>query len=419
MQPERPGRLTAALSLIAFVLTLSCGEGTESPTAPASEPASLASAATPLLTFRQVSAGGGHACGVTIDDLAYCWGSNGVGQLGMGTHTGPESCDFGTACSTRPVAVLGGLHFRHVSTGATHTCGVTTGNRIYCWGDNGSGQLGIGAGTASETCDLNQPCSTRPVALAGGRRFREVTAGEFHTCAVNLFDRPFCWGYNGFGELGDGTSTNRSEPVRVSTGGLLFRQVSAGGIHTCGITTENRAYCWGWNDFAQLGDRTTTQRLTPTAVYGGLSFRDVSSGERHTCAVTTNERAYCWGRDFFGQLGDGTTYPRRLKPTAVLGGLSFNRVTAGVAHSCGETTLNRAYCWGAGGALGDGTAAQHSQPVRVSGGLFFGQLSTGGGYSCGLSSVGVAYCWGGNRGGQLGDGTTTDRLSPVKVIGPT
>jgi alpha-tubulin suppressor-like RCC1 family protein len=135
--------------------------------------------------------------------------------------------------------------------------------------------------------------------------------------------------------------------------------------------------------------------------------------------VTTNERAYCWGRDFFGQLGDGTTYPRRLKPTAVLGGLSFNRVTAGVAHSCGETTLNRAYCWGAGGALGDGTAAQHSQPVRVSGGLFFGQLSTGGGYSCGLSSVGVAYCWGGNRGGQLGDGTTTDRLSPVKVIGPT
>jgi len=396
--------LTRMLAPALTAVALGCREDAESPTAPNAGPAFAQAAA--ALAFRQVSAGVSHTCGVTTDDRAYCWGYNFAGQLGNG-ESGSD------AQSSRPVAVSGTLRFRSVSAGAFFTCGLTTGDLAYCWGYNNSGVLGDGTTIQR----------VRPVAVAGGRKFRQISAGSDHACALNFYDRLFCWGNNGSGALGDGTTTNRLTPTRVRPTSLLFRQVSAGEAYTCGVTPGNRAYCWGKNTNGQLGDRSKTGRLNPVAVYGGLSFRQVSTLWRHTCGVTTGNQAYCWGHNGLRQLGDGSDWPRRLKPVPVLGGLQFSRVSVGYGDTCGVLVNDRAYCWGSNGSgeLGDGTRDSHPTPVAVVGGHEFRQFDTGADHNCGTTFADVAYCWGDDFFGELGDGRSgVGVLStrPVAVVAP-
>jgi alpha-tubulin suppressor-like RCC1 family protein len=340
---------------------------------------------------------------VSTNGQAYCWGNNVYGQLGDGT----------TDIRMTPVAVLGGLRFRQVDAGGyAHSCGVTTDYRAYCWGWNSEGQLG----------DRTRTNRLTPVPVRGGLMFRQVSAGSSHTCALTYPDRSaYCWGSNNNGAngaLGDGTTTTRLVPVAV-LGGRQFRQVSAGHYHSCGVTLSYNAFCWGANFYGQLGDDTRTSRLQPVLVFGGHQFQQLDVGGYHSCAVTTAARAFCWGYSASGQVGVGTTYPRR-RPFPVAGGLYFSRVTAGEYHTCGETTGNRAYCWGgnAGGGLGDGSGADRLTPVPVSGGLFFSQVSAGGFHTCARTPAAVAYCWGENASGQLGDGTRSNRYTPTPVAGP-
>jgi alpha-tubulin suppressor-like RCC1 family protein len=391
-----PPRLASLLAGTLLVALAGCDDA-GSPTGPESPPA-LATTAATSLSFRQLSAGS-HTCGVATDERAYCWGANSFG-IGDGTPLQRLA----------PVAVSGGLAFVQVSVGVTHTCGVTTDSRAYCWGDNEMGELGDGTITLSWV----------PVAVAGSRRFRRIVAGYRHTCAVTSFDVAFCWGDNSWGQLGDGTVTERRTPVRVA-GGHSFRQVFPGGQHTCGLTADHHAYCWGDNGFRQLGDGTLASgRLKPVAVAGGLLFYQMSAGTMHNCGVATGSVAYCWGLNRDGRLGNGTT-SRRGRPTAVAGGLRFAGLNAGVQHTCGLTTTGgRAYCWGNNvyAQLGDGTRTTRLTPVAVAGGLFFDTIDGGYRHTCGVTSSNAAYCWGDNGWGQLGDGTTTTHATPVAVAGP-
>jgi alpha-tubulin suppressor-like RCC1 family protein len=383
---------------------LGCREDTESPSGPEPAPA-FATAATTGLAFAQVSAGIVHTCGITTDQRLYCWGWNFNGQVGDGT----------TTSRPRPVAIGGALRFRQVSAnlgaGGGHTCGITTDDRLYCWGWNEFGQVGDGTTVQRLT----------PVLVAGGLKFRSVAGGSAHTCGISSSDnRAYCWGRNANGQLGDGTTSQRLVPIAVA-GTMRFRQVSTGVDHTCGVTIEDRAFCWGRNQYGQIGDSSTaSQRLKPTPVATTRRFRQLDAGRFHACAVSAgNNRAFCWGRGLEGQLGNGKTY-LSFWPRAVAGGLSFDRVSAGAEYTCGETTGNRAYCWGwnVSGMLGDGTTTTRLTPVPVRGGLSFSQVSAGGDHTCGKTPASVAYCWGGNSFGQLGDGTSTDRLTPVPVAGP-
>lgn len=414
-------RLTRAGVLALAVGALGCAEDMDSPTEPTTATPQAALSATATLTLLQVSAGPAyfpHTCGVTSDNRVYCWGSNHSGQLGVGTSTGPQLCALVEdpqsqtwACSTRPQLVRGGYSFRQVSAGDAHTCGVTTDDRVYCWGSNANGQLGDGS-------TMSRP---QPVLVAGGLRFRQVEAGSYHTCARTTDNRAYCWGWNSSGQLGDGSTTlRRLRPVAVA-GTLSFRQLSAGWRHTCGVTTTYRAYCWGSKRDGVLGANTSDgqNRVTPVPVAGGHEFRQVDAGENHTCAVTTASAAFCWGEGNYGQRGNGER-SSGYWPKAVAGGLLFSRVTAGSTHTCGETTTNQAYCWGYNGSgeLGDGTADSQPAPIAVAGGLAFGQVSAGHWYTCGKTAAGVGYCWGRNTAGSLGDGTTTSRLLPTPVAGP-
>lgn len=377
---------------------VSCQDNHDSPTAPALESATATSAP---LSFRQVSAGRWHTCGVTTDDRAYCWGLGNRGQLGDGT-TGYGRRQF------VPIAVKGGHAFRQVSAGYDHTCAVTTTNQAFCWGWNG-GTLGDGT-----TMDRSVP-----VRVAGGHQFREVTGGVFHTCGLTVLGRAYCWGDNFAGQLGNGTTTRRLTPVAVA-GGRTFRVLSAGGVHTCGVTSADDAFCWGDNNNGQVGDGSeAVRRVWPTRVAGGHKFRQVSGGESHTCGVNTSARAFCWGYGQYGQIGDGRTSDR-LRPQAVAGAYSFSHVSGGGRHTCGVTTEKRAYCWGENfGKLGDGTSTQRLTPSAVAGGIRFRLVEAGADHNCGVNPENRAYCWGSDYHGQRGDGAAeTIVLMPVPVRGP-
>jgi len=367
------------------------------------------------LTFAAVTASGLHTCGLTIvTGAAYCWGANGSGQLGDGTMMN----------RSRPVLVQAppGVSFAAVTGGAAHTCGLTTGlsAAAYCWGGNGSGQLGDGTMTSRSSPVLVQ--------APAGVSFAAVTGGAAHTCGLTtgLSAAAYCWGGNGSGQLGDGTTTNQLTPVPVQApAGVSFAAVTAGAAHTCGVTAAGAAYCWGDNGFGQLGDGTTTSQSSPVLVQAppGVSFAAVTAGRLHTCGVTPAGTAYCWGSNSVGQLGDGTMIDRSSPvPVPPPTGVSFAAVTAGYSHTCGLATVAGAapYCWGGNGSgqLGDGTKTDQSSPVLVlaPAGVSFKAVTAGTAQTCGVTAAGVAYCWGANGSGQLGDGTTTDRLIPVRVV---
>jgi alpha-tubulin suppressor-like RCC1 family protein len=284
--------------------------------------------------------------------------------------------------------------------------------------------VGCGPGTESPTAPT---AGSQLVASSATLSFRQISGGLFHTCGVATDDRAYCWGQNVNGQLGDGTTTSRARPTPVA-GGHFFILVSAGAGYSCGITTQNRAYCWGQNTTGQLGDGTTTDRLRPVAVASSKRFSQVRSGYFHTCAVDPFNAAFCWGHNSNGQLGDNSKISR-LTPVRVRGGLAFRRVFTAGFHSCGATLDNRGYCWGRNedGQLGDGTTIQKLKPTLIAGNHRFTQVfvgaAHGGGWSsnsCGLTSDQRAYCWGDNRLGQIGDGTSgwnLIRTSPVAVLG--
>lgn len=215
------------------------------------------------------------------------------------------------------------------------------------------------------------------------------------------------------------TSEGQTGTAAVTLTMLVFARVSAGGSHSCGVTTGGAAYCWGDNRFNQLGDGSTAiNSLTPVPVAGGLTFATVSAGDAHSCGLTTGGAAYCWGRNTAGELGNGTNTGSTV-PVPVSGGLTFTAVSAGfdfapanagAAHSCGVRTGGAAYCWGgnARGQLGSGSTTSSSVPVLVSGALTFAAVSAGDGFTCGRTTNGAAYCWGSNGLSELGTGSGTD-----------
>jgi hypothetical protein len=224
------------------------------------------------LTFSVLSVGGmnGAGCGVTTTGAAYCWGANTHGQLGTGSTTGPEQCfDHSVQprvyfpCSTVPVPVAGGLRFAQVDIATDFACGLTSSGKAYCWGNNSSGQLGTGTTITSAS----------PVAVAGGLTFVALSVGYYQACGLTLSGAAYCWGDNSYGQLGNGTTTGPqlcgSWPCSLTpslvAGGLTFATLSAKG-DVCGVTTSGVAYCWGWNGEGELGDGTTTSSSVPVKV---------------------------------------------------------------------------------------------------------------------------------------------------------
>jgi alpha-tubulin suppressor-like RCC1 family protein len=298
-----------------------------------------------------------------------------------------------------------------VAAGRVHTCAVTTGGRIECWGWNEYGRLGDGTTTTR----------LRPVEVVGHQSsVRAIAMGWRHTCALTDEGAAACWGWNESGQLGDGTTTWHSTPTPVTGLDSGVRMITAGYRHTCALMNGGAVECWGGNDYGQLGDGTTVERWTPSVVPGLESgVESISAGSLHTCALTSGDEVECWGRNEEGELGDGTSTPR-AGPVIVSGlHAPVREIAAGGFHTCVLSVSGSVECWGwnLAGALGDGTRKEHHQPVVVSS-LPNGvqAIAAGSFHTCALKRSGLVWCWGDNTGGELGDGTTTARLRPVPVL---
>ena len=396
--------LPALIGLAALAAVTACNDETPSPTAPDSGPGP-ASAAVAALTFAQVSAGIDHACGVTSDGKGWCWGGNQFGELGIPPEDSPDPCSS-QPCSFRPVAVSGGLRFRHIAAGSHFTCGLSTDDKVFCWGRNDGGQLGTGSTAES---------SSTPGQVAGTRSYHQVSTGIGSVaCAINKARAAFCWGS---GPLGNGSNRSRV-PVRVN-GNLAWARLTVGASFVCGITTAGETWCWGANNRGQLGNGTRIASATPVQSAEGFSIAKIEAGGSHICALLVDARAFCWG-DRVGVGTGGGGIGRVLVPTPVGGIRRWNDITAGPLHSCGVTVIGRGFCWGlgVGGALGNGSTEDRFTPALVSGNLKFVAISAGFVFTCAVAEGGKAWCWGDNSNGQLGDGSRVNRLVPVAVAGP-
>lgn len=397
--PPRP--LRAGLAVAALLLAGSSAT-TQAQTIPAFEPWAInGGSAAPLRNVVRVSAGSGHSCAGLAGGAMRCWGDNVYGQLGDGS-----SDERWVA-----VAVIGlGSGVQSIATGGSHSCAVAHG-AARCWAYNYFGQVGDGT-------DTDRDIPTPVIGLASGTS--AISAGMNHSCALTSTGGVKCWGANGFGQLGDGTDTNRLSPVNVSGLGSGVQAISAGGEHSCALTSGGGVRCWGNNDFGQLGDNSSNGRLTPVNVVGLTSgVQSISAGRFHTCAVMTTGAVKCWGNNEDGQLGDGTSTDR-YTPVDVANFASGGRfAAAGHSHTCASTTGGAVRCWGnnSWGQLGNGSFTPSLVPVAVSG-LASGvqAIDAGDSHTCAASSDGMARCWGENTYGQLGDNTWSNRNTPVIVL---
>lgn len=384
------------------------------PTAPVSaqaSPPTEAGAEAGTANWRQVSAGQVHACGIRTTGRLYCWGNDGFGRLGNG------GADVDR---TTPVQVAGNAtNWTSVSVGWSHTCALRDTRRLYCWGENGFGELGIGTTTTT--------FRNVPTLVGTAADWVQVSAGQFHTCARKANGRLFCWGRDLVGEVGNGGGNDNAipSPTQVAGGFTDWRAVSAGRNHTCGRRAigSGTLFCWGLNTWGQLGNGGVgTTQPSPSQVLGATSWTAVSAGEFHTCGRRSTGRLYCWGHDVSGQLGDGDPFLQQNTPVQVAGNVTtWTSFSADGFNTCARRSNGRLFCWGENsvGQLGNNDAnfVDRSAPVQVYGNRTdWGAPNVGESFACATRTSRRLYCWGNDSVGQLGNGgANTNRRIPVEV----
>ena len=284
-------------------------------------------------------------------------------------------------------------------------------NYLWSWGSAGAGQLGNGT-----TVNKSSPISI----IGGFSNWCNVYGGFSH--AIGLTDKEvlWSWGCNSFGQLGDGTTVNKSSPVSIVGGFTNWTSMSSGVQMSLGLNSSGIIWSWGQNSSGQLGDGTTVDKSSPVSVVGGFTDWCQVSGYTTVVGLRANGTAWSWGGGPTGQLGDGTTIAKS-SPVSVIGGFTdWIKVEAGGKHISGLRSDGTIWAWGCnqGGQLGDGTIVNKCSPISIVGGFTdWCDISAGYEHNIALRTNGTAWAWGFNTAGRLGDGTTVSRSSPVSVVG--
>ncbi|BDR53420.1 hypothetical protein KIM372_13270 [Bombiscardovia nodaiensis] len=375
------------------------------------------------IRYTQVTAGWYHSVAIGSDGNTYAWGHNQYGQLGTDDTTGTNQ--------SQPVRVHTptGVHFISVDAGYWHTFATGSDGKLYAWGFNGDGRLGVG-GVASQL----KPAPVKTDNLPAGTRLVTASAGGYHSLGIDSNGQLYTWGGNDKGELGTNDLTGRLIPTPVTTNiptGTRFKQVSAGFQYSEALDTNGHLYAWGENANGQLGVNDYTQRNIPTPVITdnitpGTQIAQVSSGAYHTLATDTNGRPYAWGNNNNGQLSiTGITQapkPTPINTTGITPNVRIESVKAGAYYSMALDNNGRAYTWGYNdyGQLGSNDLTQHNlataintdnitvntRIIQITGNYY---------HSLAINNQYTTYAWGANSNGQIGNGTTTQQLKATPV----
>lgn len=253
-----------------------------------------------------------------------------------------------------------------------HTCAIGSDNLAYCAGNNGSGRLGNGSTVVSYS-----PVSVNTSGVLADKTINLISVGADFSCAVADDGLPYCWGANNYNQLGNGSATLSNVPVAVNTGGVLadktVKHITTGDTHTCVVASDNLAYCWGYNSNGRLGNKSTSTPSTPVAVamegdLSGKTIKSISAGGSHTCAIASDDLAYCWGSNMYGQLGTGgsaSSSPVAVKTDGDLAGKTIKSISAGANHTCVVASDRQAYCWGLNSYGQLGNGTKTQSPVPM------------------------------------------------------
>lgn len=353
----------------------------------------------------KVASGTYHTCVINTNKQVFCWGANSSGQLGDGT----------TVERTNPMIVSGlPTDITDIVTGTSHVCVLSPSQGVKCWGNNNNGQVGDGVGGNTKTT---------PVSVVGlPSDITSIKAGSAHTCATSASQGLMCWGSNAFGQLGDGTVTDRPSAIKVSNVANDITHVAMGTYHTCARSSSQGLACWGNNGFGQIGDGSTANRLIPVSVYGAANdIIALGAGQQHTCAMSTTQGMTCWGNNTYGQLGNGSNSSISVPASVSNAAWDISIIEGGIGHTCAYSPTEGVKCWGRNhlGQLGDNTTTNRQVPTSVVGlPKDISQMDSLGYTTCAASASKGLMCWGYNLYGQLLDGTTNNSTTPKQGILP-
>jgi len=339
-----------------------------------------------------------HTCMITTESN-YCTGYNALGQLGVGSASD----------KAEPTQISNlNTPLYSISTGYEHTCGIDVEGVVYCWGMNNQGQIGTGYHRydskyyTPQLINLDYSSNELPPAM-------QVSTGFYHSCGIFEDMNTYCWGYNQYGQLGTGDQTVRNRPILVqSPENQHFTDLSLGKSHTCGILDNGSVYCWGLNNYGQLGDGSTTNNLTPvfTNLPLGSKAVAISSGYDHNCVILDNSSVYCWGYNGYGNLGNGNG-TTMYTPTYVNmpAGSSPVQISASERHTCGLLRNGSMYCWGynnyqqSEGPISDDYGSQIYNPnfIKTKFGHKVVSMGVGVDYTCVVTEYAAISCWGGSN----------------------
>ena len=355
-----------------------------------------------------IATGASHTMAIKADGTLWGWGGNWTGQLGDGTFFDKHT----------PTQIGSDSNWVYVTTSKYlpdgksenqgHTLAIKADGSLWAWGWNAYGQLGDGTTTDRHA----------PVRIGTGTNWVSVSAGVEHTTALRADGSLWAWGCNNLGQLGDGTTSDRHTPVRIGSG-TSWASVSAEGYHALATRTDGSLWAWGWNNVGQLGDGTTVDRLSPVRVGVETDWRSVSASMIHSAAIMGDGSLWTWGSNWVGALGDGTSNNSSV-PVRVGSDTNWANVSTGYIRTAAIKTDGSFWAWGnnAFGILGDGTGTSRNSPVRIGSDASWASVSPGYAHVTALRADGSLWAWGMNSYGQLGDGTRDDRHAHQMIWGP-
>jgi len=365
-------------------------------------------------SFLSVSAGSSHVEALKEDGTVWAWGENGSGQLGDETTVDKSSpiqvvlkSDLVDEIHVHIGRWILPMKFRTITGTEESTYSLDENFKIWAWGDNSFGQLGI----------QQKSGKSSPVSIVGNVSYSQVSSFGDFAVALDTDGIIWSWGRNANGQFGNNTKDDSSSPVSV-VGGHSFTSISAGDLRAYGLKADGTTWAWGSNANGALGDQTTVSRSSPVSVVGSHSFSSISAGFGTILTLKSDGTAWGWGDNSTGELGDQTT-AAKSSPVSVVGDHSFVEISMGYSHILARKNDGTAWGWGSNssGGLGDQTTAAKSSPISIVGDHSFISLISGQVFSLGLKENGTAWAWGENGSGQLGDETTADKSSPISVVG--